>query len=98
MNPIKVEVNFENVVVKRFAGKETMDKVAGKVDSSLMASQSIREYVDKCKSLYDTRRGLNEKTNAVTMWASIFVICVVIGSTFYQVTSLKRFFLQRKMI
>ena len=98
LNPIKVEIRFENIVVKKFAGKEQIGGVAEKVESALLTSQTIKEYVDKCKALYDSRRGINEKTNAVTLWTMIFVICVVIGSTVYQVTSLKRFFLRRKMI
>ena len=92
------EIRFENIVVKKFAGKEKIGGVAEKVETALTASQTLKDYVDKCKHLYDTRRGINEKTNSVTMWFAIFIMIIVIASTVYQVTSLKRFFLRRKMI
>ena len=98
LQPVKVEIRFENIVVKKFAGKEKIGGVAEKVETALTASQTLKDYVDKCKHLYDTRRGINEKTNSVTMWFAIFIMIIVVASTVYQVTSLKRFFLRRKMI
>ena len=48
----------------QIANRQHKADVSSKVESSLIMSQVIREYVDKCKSLYTTRRGLNEKTNS----------------------------------
>ena len=95
---LKVEINFETILDKKLAGKNQVDSIGYKIDDAYVSSQHIQEYIDKCKHLYDTRRNLNEFINTLTLWLMIFVIIAVIGSTFYQVTSLKRFFVRRKMI
>ncbi|EKE37650.1 hypothetical protein ENUP19_0341G0065 [Entamoeba nuttalli] len=99
IDPVRVEINFETGKVENnFVGKDKIDTVSDKVDDALKNSEAIKEYVDKCKKLYDTRRGLNEATNSMTLWMMILVICAVIGSTLYQLRSMKQFFLRRKLV
>ncbi|ELP88195.1 hypothetical protein EIN_224380 [Entamoeba invadens IP1] len=98
--PVLVEINFadgkkdDTNVIK----KQTINKVDAMSDEASSQASTIYDYVKKCVALYDSRRGLNEATNTMSLWMMIFVIGTVIASSLYQVISLKRFFRHRKII
>ncbi|KYQ90923.1 emp24/gp25L/p24 family protein [Tieghemostelium lacteum] len=77
----------------------------GQLQPSEVELKKIEEVVDKIKEeiLYmrgreETMRNTNESTNARVAWLTALCLFVLIGTAGFQITYLKRYFKQRKLI
>ncbi|GAM25157.1 hypothetical protein SAMD00019534_083320, partial [Acytostelium subglobosum LB1] len=59
---------------------------------------SIKNELMYMKGREETMRNTNESTNSRVAWLAIFCIFVLIGTATFQITYLKRYFKQRKLI
>eukprot|EP01132_Coremiostelium_polycephalum_P007570 gene7570-9306_t len=62
------------------------------------AVDKIKEEVLYMKSREETMRDTNESTNARVAWLTFFCLVVLISTGAFQITYLKRYFKQRKLI
>ncbi|KAF2071258.1 hypothetical protein CYY_007416 [Polysphondylium violaceum] len=60
--------------------------------------ESIKEDIMYMKTREETMRNTNESTNSRVKWLSFFCFFLLIGSAFFQINYLKRYFKQRKLI
>ncbi|EFA86611.1 emp24/gp25L/p24 family protein [Heterostelium album PN500] len=62
------------------------------------AVDQIKEEIVYMKGREETMRNTNESTNARVAWLAVFTIFVLFGTAIFQITYLKRYFKQRKLI
>ncbi|KAL7713260.1 Transmembrane protein tmp21 [Entamoeba marina] len=95
---LEIHTGFNTKNPQSLAGKEKITHTEELVDEAHRSAYHILEYLQECQKIEFKRRDINEATNSRTLWFSIIIIIAVVVLTFWQIRSLKSYFIRRKLI